>query len=321
MRNRLQRLAMPLLSTVLFAAACWAIYGIMQEVDYDRLLDELTDRSGARLGLAVLLTAMSYTVLIGYDWSALRYLRRPLPLHTVARAAFCGCAIANTVGVNLVSGGSVRYRIYIPAGLRAMEVAQVTLFGMIAYGISNAVMSALALALHPDLIARFLPLTSRLLQGVGVVGLLAFTVMSVIFVYRRAPLRVGPWQLRLPSPRLALAQLCFSLADIVFAGGCLYLLLDAPQVPFVGFLAVYSIATVAGMVSHVPGGLGVFESILLLCFHSLIPTESLAAALVLYRCVYHLLPLSLAMLLLAGQGLFEREQVPPPHAPARERLP
>jgi phosphatidylglycerol lysyltransferase len=305
-RPKLERLGMPLLSAVLFVAACSAIYEIMQEVDYGRLIDELTGLSAEQLGLAVLLTALSYTVLIGYDWSALRYIGQALPFRTVACAAFCGCAVANTVGVNLLSGGSVRFRVYIPAGLRALEVAQVTLFGMIAYGIGNFVLAALALTVNPELIARFVPFSAPLLHGLGQVGLIAFAALGALFVYFRAPIRVGRWHLRLPSPQLALAQLCFTLADIVFAGGCLYVLVGAPEVPLVAFLAVYSIATVAGMMSHVPGGLGVFESILLLAFHSLIPTESLAAALVLYRAVYHLLPLSIATLILGGQTFLER---------------
>ena len=130
--------------------------------------------------------------------------------------------------------------------------------------------------------------------------------LAVLFFFRRAPMRIGRWRFRLPSARIATAQLFFTLADIVFAGGCLYVLLNTPDVPFIAFLAVYSIATLAGMVSHVPGGLGVFESILLLSFHGLISTESLAAALLLYRAVYHLVPLSLAAALLAAREAIDR---------------
>ncbi|MGH8532443.1 MAG: bifunctional lysylphosphatidylglycerol flippase/synthetase MprF, partial [Gammaproteobacteria bacterium] len=265
---------------------------------------EVRQLSPGQLGLALLLTAASYTVLIGYDWSALRYIGQAVAFRTVAFAAFCGCAIANTVGVNIVSGGSVRYRIYVPAGLGALDVAQVTLFGMVAYGIGNFVLGTAALTLHPDLIGRFLPVPPGLLHGLGVAGLALFGMLTLVFFFRRTPMRIGRW--RLPSARIAMAQLLFTLADIVFAGGCLYVLLNAPDVPFIAFLAVYSVATLAGMVSHVPGGLGVFESILLLSFHGLISTESLAAALLLYRAVYHLVPLSLAAVLLAGREGLDR---------------
>ncbi|MGH8507638.1 MAG: bifunctional lysylphosphatidylglycerol flippase/synthetase MprF, partial [Gammaproteobacteria bacterium] len=259
--SRGQRVLMPLLSAALFLAASSAIYHLLQEMDANRMFAELRQYSPGQLGLALLLTAASYTVLIGYDWSALRYIGRAVALRTVAYAAFCGCAIANTVGVNIVSGGSVRYRIYVPAGLGALDVAQVTFFGMIAYGIGNFVLGAAALTLHPGLIGRFLPVSPGLLHGLGVSALALFGTLTVLFFFRRAPLRIGRWRFRLPSGRVAMAQLFFTLADIVFAGGCLYVLLNAPDVPFIAFLAVYSIATLAGMVSHVPGGLGVFESI------------------------------------------------------------
>ncbi len=304
--RRGQRVLMPLLSLALFLAASSAIYHLLQELNVDRMLAEVRQLSSGPLGLALLLTAASYTVLIGYDWSALRYIGQAVAFRTVAFAAFCGCAIANTVGVNIVSGGSVRYRIYVPAGLGALDVAQVTVFGMVAYGIGNFVLGAAALTLHPDLIGRFLPVPPGLLHGLGVSGLALFMTLAVLFFFRRVPMRIGRWRFRLPSARIAMAQLFFTLADIVFAGGCLYALLNAPDVPFIAFLAVYSIATLAGMVSHVPGGLGVFESILLLSFHGLISTESLAAALLLYRAVYHLVPLSLAAALLAGREALDR---------------
>ena len=142
--SRGQRVLMPLLSLALFLAASSAIYHLLQELDVNRMLAEVRQFSPGQLGLALLMTAASYTVLIGYDWSALRYIGQAMAFRTVVFAAFCGCAIANTVGVNIVSGGSVRYRIYAPAGLGALDVAQVTLFGMVAYGIGNFVLGAAA---------------------------------------------------------------------------------------------------------------------------------------------------------------------------------
>ena len=56
-----------------------------------------------------------------------------------------------------------------------------------------------------------------------------------------------------------------------------------------------------GIVSHAPGGLGVFEATILLAFWRL-PYEGLIGALLLFRICYYLVPFVFALLLL---GLYE----------------
>ncbi|MGQ0593333.1 MAG: lysylphosphatidylglycerol synthase domain-containing protein [Gammaproteobacteria bacterium] len=297
---------MTLLSLVLFTVAVGAIYHVCKDLDVARLLAHLSALSAGQILTALLLTAGSYAIFTGYDWSGLRYIGARIPYRTVALAAFCGCAIANTVGVNLVSGGSVRYRIYVPAGLSSLDVARITLFGMAAYGLGNFVIAAAALFVYPELIAGFTGLPAATLHAIGIVGLAAFGAAIAATFVRHAPLRLGRLEVPLPTPGLAVAQIILTLTDIVLAGACLYLLLDSPGVPFLGFLVVYTLATVAGMVSHVPGGIGVFEGILLVTFRGIIPTESLAAALLVYRVVYNLLPLAIATGLLIGRETWER---------------
>ncbi|MCB1618062.1 MAG: hypothetical protein KDI08_05070, partial [Pseudomonadales bacterium] len=69
---------------------------------------------------------------------------------------------------------------------------------------------------------------------------------------------------------------------------------------------VYALAVMAGITSHVPGGLGVFEGIMLLALSGKVSAEGLGAGLLMYRIIYHLGPLLLAMLLLALKELRDR---------------
>jgi phosphatidylglycerol lysyltransferase len=68
------------------------------------------------------------------------------------------------------------------------------------------------------------------------------------------------------------------------------------------FLTVYVLAIVTGIASHVPGGLGVFEGLLLLALPE-IPKDGLLAAVLMYRLIYYLLPLLVAAFLAAGHEL------------------
>ncbi|MBF2945096.1 hypothetical protein HKT39_34560, partial [Pseudomonas aeruginosa] len=109
--------------------------------------------------------------------------------------------------------------------------------------------------------------------------------------------RLGRRSLRLPGLRLSLLQLLITALDVAAAATVLYLLLPETP-PFAAFLLVYLLALAAGVLSHVPGGVGVFEAVLLAAFAGQLGAAPLAAALLLYRLIYVVLPLLLACLLL-----------------------
>jgi uncharacterized membrane protein YbhN (UPF0104 family) len=112
----------------------------------------------------------------------------------------------------------------------------------------------------------------------------------------------GSRQFRLPSPRLYLLQVAIAAVDLVSAAGVLYWLLPASHaVGFGTFLGVYLLATVVVVITHVPGGVGVFEMVVLSFLNGDKP-EHVMASLLVFRAVYLLLPLVLAFMLL---GLHE----------------
>ena len=98
---------------------------------------------------------------------------------------------------------------------------------------------------------------------------------------------------RTERTHLALAQVAVSSADWVFSGAALYLLLPH-KVPFHVFFAVFLLGQIAGLVAQVPGGLGVFEAVMLWGLTPAISTPAMLIGLVGYRVIYFLLPLGLA---------------------------
>ncbi len=72
------------------------------------------------------------------------------------------------------------------------------------------------------------------------------------------------------------------------------------------FLGVFIFAQIVALISHVPGGLGVFESMILLLV-PVIPADQLLSSMLIYRGIYYLSPLALAALLLAGNELLEKQ--------------
>ncbi len=306
--SRYRQFALSFLSFALLAIAAAVIYQVLQEMSYQRLVEEFNKLSNPQLLLAALFTAGSYVVLSGYDWSALSYLGHNLPYRTIALASICGTAIANTVGLNLVSGAAVRYRVYAAAGLNATVVAQITAFGMSAFGLCVTVIAAAGCAVYPDLFAEYFHVPPVTLRALGVLVLAIFSFLGMAISLKRGPVRVGSWRFQVPSVPILIAQFVFSIVDMVLAGGCLYILLPTASVHFLSFLSIYVVAVAAGMISHVPGGIGVFESIILLTLRHSIPPEAIAAGLLVYRAIYHLVPLVLATLVLATHTAFERSE-------------
>ena len=111
------------------------------------------------------------------------------------------------------------------------------------------------------------------------------------------------WQVRLPPPELAIRQLLISALDLTASAAALWFLLPSDIVGLPAFFAWYAMAVALGLLSHVPGGLGVFEAVILLACGGRAPPEQIIGALVLYRIIYYLLPLIAAATLLAGYEL------------------
>jgi phosphatidylglycerol lysyltransferase len=132
---------------------------------------------------------------------------------------------------------------------------------------------------------------------------LAYALLPLV---RRAPLRLGRLEVPVPTARLAAGQFVLSILDWGLAAAVLQALLPPSAVPFGELLGVFLAAQLVGLVSHVPGGLGIFETLVVLALRPYLPAASVLPALVLYRAVYYLLPLAVALALLVADEVSER---------------
>ncbi len=294
------------LTLLLFGLALVACYHLLGEVDPQALRGALGEVPGTALAGAFAATAVGFLALLGYEWSAARYAGVRLPVGSLALGGFSAFAIGNAIGFSMLSGGSVRYRLYARQGAGAADVARMSVFASLSLGCVLPVLAAIAALVDLPDAAAALRLSEPVLATLAIVVLVV--PGSLLLAMRRYRLSerpnpdslligVGRRTLRLPGLRLALLQLAITALDVSAAAAVLYLLLpEAP--PFGAFLAVYLLALAAGVLSHVPGGVGVFEAVLLAAFAGTLGSAPLAAALLLYRLIYVLLPLLLACLLL-----------------------
>lgn len=320
--DRISQYRQPLglaVTLLLFAIALIACRHLLSELDLYALHDSILDVPRPALLGAIAATVTGFIILLGYEWSASRYAGVTLPSQTLILGGFTAFAIGNAIGLSLLSGGSVRYRLYARHGLGAADVAHMTLFASLSLGCALPPLAALATLSNLPAASAALHLPATLLAAISVAVLLVMGVLAVGIYRRRLPeqphrdsllVKAGRRTLRLPGRRLTFLQLIITALDVAAAATVLYLLLpEAP--PFGAFLLVYLLALAAGVLSHVPGGVGVFEAILLAAFADKLGAAPLAAALLLYRLIYVLLPMLVACVLLLiseAQRLFQTRQ-------------
>ena len=125
------------------------------------------------------------------------------------------------------------------------------------------------------------------------------------------PLKHDTWSAPRPqSSGTAVAQILLSVADLSLVAAVLYACLPhASAVGYLHVLAVYVLAFVAGLISHVPGGLGVFDAVVLVGLSARLPADQILAGLLAFRVVYQLIPLvGAGMLFGAVEALAARQR-------------
>jgi uncharacterized membrane protein YbhN (UPF0104 family) len=248
--------------------------------------------------------AASYLCLTCFDAMALRYVGRSLPYPRVALTSFCALSIGHNIGFAALSSGAIRYRLYSQWGLEAYDVAKLILFCAITVGYGLMVLGGLALLLQPGLAQEITHLGQPAILMLGVTCMVLASVYLALAAFVRRSFRFRRWSLELPSLKLALGQTIIGPLNFAFVAACLYEALAATaDVTYLGVAAVYVIANVATLLSHVPGGLGVIENVVLF----LLPGHKVIGALILFRLAYFLVPLCLGSVLFALTELFLRK--------------
>jgi phosphatidylglycerol lysyltransferase len=248
-------------------------------------------------------TALSYWLLTTYETLGLAYLRRLIPYPRIVLNSFIAYSFAHTLGFAAFTSAAIRLRLYASAGISAIDVATVSAFCSLSFGIGLATISGLSLVLSPAHAAQLLHLHSQWAVLVGTLLLAAVCAYALWACLARRTLEFRGWALRPPGPLIALAQIVLGVLDISLSSAVLWSLLpSSAHVGFITFLGVYAAAVFAGIISHIPAGVGVFEAVILLTLPG-VPTDALVGSLLAYRAVYYLVPLVFGTLLFGSKEL------------------
>lgn len=285
----------PIAAAAILCLAAAVIRRISGEIDLAEVKAAVASVSPAVLLAALGLTGLSFASMGLYDIIACRCVAPGrVPTRLAALAGMTGCALSNALGFHMFVGGPVRYRFYASAGLDAADVGRVVGVAFGALWLGFAALFGVILMADP---AGF-PLLQDLAPGADrITGLaiLAGVIALLAWIWRADhSVSLFGWRMPLPGGPVTLLLLLVGVLDMAAAAGALYILLPDDLLPsFATFIALFTVALIAGTASHVPGGLGVLEATLLVGLGAGDRPDAYAA-LLLFRLIYYLLPLGIA---------------------------
>ena len=290
--KRLLRALGPVLVGCIFLGAVYLLYREISKYSLADIRMSLAQISTGSIILSVLLAIINYIILIGYDWLALKGIHKTLPVSRVSLVSFVGQAVSYNFGA-LLGGSTVRFRFYSSWGFSPMDIVRLVLmlaitFWVGALGLVGAIFMIAPPEIPPEL-GMHMPLDIRPLGAI--LFLIAISYL-IVCKFNHKPIHIFGKEFAFPPFKIAVAQAVVAGADLVAAGACLYVLLppDA-HVSFLQFLPTYLMAMVAVVLTHVPGGAGVLEVVIL--HLTTASPQAVFAALLCFRVIYYLLPLLL----------------------------
>lgn len=299
--KRLRQLLPILFSLLILGLAIWAVAHEFRNYTVQDLLNSLKNiPTSHKLG-AVALTFLGYLSMTGYDWLGFIYVRRMLKLRHIIETAFISYAVGNTVGFTLLSGTAIRYRYYSAFRVPPLDIAKIIAFTHLEFWLGMLTIGGVIFLFDPLNLSDFLKFPLGSVKAIGIVFLTCVSVYFSIGFLCVKPFKIKGAELEYPSFGLSLGLILVSLLDWLLAASVLYLLLPTMKLSFLGFFGIYVFALTAGVVSTVPGGLGVFDYAIAHLLAPDVPKPELGGALIAYRGIYHFIPLVVAVVLMLGR--------------------
>lgn len=268
----------------------------MKAVSWRQLLRALGSTPPWALGLSVLFTLGDYACLAVLEGYALAFTGHPLKPSRVVLAASGASAFSNAMGFGLASGTAVRLRLYAFAGLTAEDVAKITAL------LSGVVYAGGIIALGAGALLAAGPLSHRLgwpAWAVAGLGGLLLTPAAAWLVLLRRIAREHPTA---PGEKGLVLILVAAVGVWAFQAAALFVLAAPRAAGFPALLAAYSVGGLIGSTVGVPADLGVLEAAVI-GSGSMGAAHQAAAALILFRLIFHAAPLAIATAAFGGRQL------------------
>ncbi|WKW41151.1 lysylphosphatidylglycerol synthase domain-containing protein [Kosakonia cowanii] len=290
------RLAKKILTVIFFIAVTVLLVLYAQKVNWEDVWKVIRDYNRTALLSAVALVILSYVLYGFYDLLGRAYCGHKLAKRQVMLVSFI-CYAFNLTLSTWVGGIGMRYRLYSRLGLPGSTITRIFSLSITTNWLGYILLGGLIFTFGVVEIPAHWYIDASTLRIVGVVLLLIIAVYlwGCAFAKRRH-VTIKGHKLVLPSWKFAVAQMVISSANWIAMGAIIWILLGM-RADFFFVLGVLLVSSIAGVIVHIPAGIGVLEAV----FIALLASEHVSqgiiiAALLAYRVLYYFLPLLLALI-------------------------
>lgn len=283
------------------AAAFFLLVGYLlvsraRAIDWGEVLVALQSYPSATFWSAAALAAASYLLYSCFDLLGRRYTGHTLSPRTVMTVTFVSYAFNLNLG-SVVGGVAFRYRLYSRLGLGLGTITRVTSLSMLANWIGYLALGGVVFGLQPPALPDGWRIDAGQLRLIGALLLaLAIAYLGACALSPQRSFFLRGHRVELPSLGLAGLQIAMGAGNWLLMSGILFVLLGQ-RIDFFTVVGVLLLAAVAGVITHIPGNLGVLEAVFVALLSPRMAAHEVLAAVVAYRIVYYFIPLGLALLL------------------------
>ncbi|TXH00975.1 MAG: UPF0104 family protein [Candidatus Moraniibacteriota bacterium] len=291
----------------IIAFCLWIVRAKLKHITWAQIVESVENIPPSQILLAIMITALNFVVLTGYDWIAVTYLKKKLSISKIMVGAVVGYAFSNVVGW-MLGGTAVRYRMYRRWGFSFMDIVAFISLLTVTFWMGMFLLAGIAFVMLPvqlpDEYQDKLYFEPIVFGYVFLAVILSYLMATLLI---RKPLKIGGQEYSFPPMNLSLLQLVVSAADFALASLVLYILLPDGTANYSTVLVSYLAAMIVAVTLHVPGGFGVLEVIVLdlLTKNEVTPSNELIVAvtcgLLLFRAVYYLIPGLIALVMFLWQ--------------------
>jgi uncharacterized membrane protein YbhN (UPF0104 family) len=290
-----------------FAAVAALMWRYARTIDWDEVWNSLLDTPAPALAAAIGLAATSHLLYSCFDLIGRRYTGHALRTRTVMAVNFISYAFNLCIG-SIIGALGFRYRLYSRLGLGTGVITRIVSMSMLTNWLGYKLLAGILFVLHPLPLPPSWHMGNHGLQWIGI----ALILTSASYI--AACWRMGDhvWTVRghelyLPPWRMAVLQMMISCANWALMAGIVHVLLGG-KLPYTDVLTVLLVGAIAGVVAHVPAGLGVFEFVFVALLSHRVSEGQLIAALLGYRAIYYIAPLGVATVMYLAMEAHARQR-------------
>ncbi len=279
-----------------FCLAGWLAWRQAKTVDWSEVLATLRDYRVSTLLLAFGLAAASYVLYGCFDILSRRYVGARVSNRRTVLIGAVSYAFNLNIG-SIVGGAGFRLRLYSRLGVEQGKIAAMIAFSIATNWIGYLLVAGTVFAIGGVEFPEGWKAGDGAMRGIGAV--MVAVSLGYVALCRFSPRRELSFRDRtflLPSAGMALRQLLLGASNWLVIAAVVFVLIGH-QASYATALAVVCVASIAGALAHIPGGLGVIEGVFVAMLGWSMGTGAVLAAVLAYRAVYYLVPLAVAAVL------------------------